>query len=88
MRFVAARGVAVLGSDGNSDTAPSSTDGVDFPIHVLAITAMGVHLLDYLQFEDLRVGCERAGRWEFLFAAAPLRIVGGTGSPINPVAVF
>jgi kynurenine formamidase len=88
MRFVAARGVAVLGSDGNSDTAPSSTDGVDFPIHVLAITAMGVHLLDYLQFEDLRVGCEHAGRWEFLFAAAPLRVVGGTGSPINPVAVF
>ncbi len=88
MRFVAARSVSVLGSDGNSDTAPSSTDGVDFPIHVLAITAMGVHLLDYLQFEDLRAACERAGRWEFLFTAAPLRIVGGTGSPINPVAVL
>ena len=47
------RGVAALGSDGNSDTAPSTTDGVDFPIHVLAIAAMGSHLLDYLQFEDL-----------------------------------
>ncbi len=88
MRFVAERGVAALGSDGNSDTAPSSADGVDFPIHVLAITAMGIHLLDYLQFEDLRVTCERAGRWEFLFMAAPLRITGGTGSPLNPVAVF
>ncbi len=88
MRFVADRGVAALGSDGNSDTAPSSTDGVDFPIHVLAITGMGIHLLDYLQFEDLRAACERAGRWEFLFMAAPLRITGGTGSPLNPVAVF
>jgi kynurenine formamidase len=88
MRFIAARGVSVLGSDGNSDTAPSSTEGVDFPIHVLAITAMGVHLLDYLQFEDVRASCEQAGRWEFLFAAAPLRIRGGTGSPINPVAVL
>ena len=88
MRFVAGRGVAVLASDGNSDTAPSSTDGVEFPIHVLAITAMGVHLLDYLQFEDLRAACEGAERWEFLFAAAPLRIPGGTGSPINPVAVL
>ena len=29
-----------------------------------------------------------SGRWEFLFAAAPLRIIGGTGSPLNPVAVF
>jgi kynurenine formamidase len=55
MRFVADRGVAVLGSDSYSDTAPSSTEGVDFPIHVLAITAMGEHLLDYLQFEDVRV---------------------------------
>ncbi|HEY1591142.1 MAG TPA: cyclase family protein [Solirubrobacteraceae bacterium] len=88
MRFVADRGVAVLGSDGNSDTAPSSTEGVGFPIHVLAITAMGVHLLDYLQFEDLRFACERAKRWEFLFTAAPLRVPGGTGSPINPVAVL
>jgi kynurenine formamidase len=88
MRFVAARSVSALGSDGNSDTAPSSTEGVDFPIHVLAITAMGVHLLDYLQFEDLRTACQRVGRWEFLFAAAPLRIRGGTGSPINPVAVL
>jgi kynurenine formamidase len=88
MRFVARAGVAVLGSDGNSDTAPSSVEGVAFPIHVLAITAMGVHLLDYLQFEELRLACERTGRWEFLFAAAPLRVPGGTGSPINPVAVL
>ena len=64
------------------------TEGVGFPIHVLAITAMGVHLLDYLQFEDLRAACERAKRWEFLFTAAPLRVLGGTGSPINPVAVL
>jgi kynurenine formamidase len=88
MEFVAGRGVAALGSDGNNDTAPSSTEGVGFPIHVLAIAAMGIHLLDYLAFEDLRAACERSGRWEFLFAAAPLRIVGGTGSPLNPVAVL
>ncbi len=88
MTFVGARGVAVLGSDGNNDTAPSSTEGVDFPIHVLAITAMGIHLLDYLQFEDLRLQCERTRRWEFLFVTAPLRIVRGTGSPLNPVAIF
>lgn len=88
MRLVAQLGVAVLGSDGNNDTAPSSTEGVGFPIHVLAITAMGVHLLDYLQFENAVEACEQAGRWEFLFVTAPLLIVGGTGSPVNPVAVF
>ena len=51
--FLAERRVAALGSDGNNDTAPSTTEGVGFPIHVLAINAMGIHLLDYLQFEDL-----------------------------------
>ena len=87
-RFLAEREVAVLGSDGNNDTAPSTTEGIGFPIHVLAINAMGVHLLDYLHFEDLARHCEATRRWEFLFAAAPLRVVGGTGSPLNPTAIF
>jgi kynurenine formamidase len=86
--FLAERRVAALGSDGNSDTAPSTTEGVAFPVHVLALNAMGVHLLDYLQFEDVVALCEATGRWEFLFVGAPLRVVGGTGSPLNPIAIF
>jgi kynurenine formamidase len=86
--FLAERGIAALGSDGNSDTAPSVTENVMFPIHVLAIAAMGVHLLDYLQLEGIRAACEQTGRWEFLFVGAPLRIPGGTGSPLNPIAIL
>jgi kynurenine formamidase len=88
LTFVAERGVAVLGSDGNSDTAPSVTEGVEYPIHVLALNAMGVWLLDYLRFEELLAVCRQQGRWEFVFVAAPLRITGGTGSPINPIAIL
>ncbi len=87
-RFLAQRRVAALGSDGNNDTAPSTTEGIDFPIHALALNAMGVHLLDYLQFEELAVACERERRWEFMFAASPLRLPGGTGSPLNPIAIL
>jgi kynurenine formamidase len=87
-RFLAERGVAALGSDGNSDTAPSAIEGVGFPIHVLAIYALGIPLLDYLQFEDLVVRCEQEARWDFLFVATPLRIEGGTGSPVNPIAIL
>jgi kynurenine formamidase len=88
MPLLAERGVVALGCDGNSDTAPSSTEGVAFPIHVLALNAMGVLLLDYLQFEDLQSACESAGRWEFLCVTAPLLIDGGTGSPVNPLAIL
>ena len=88
MALLAERGVVALGCDGNSDTAPSTTEGVAFPIHVLALNAMGVLLLDYLQFEDVASACETAGRWEFLFVTAPLRIAGGTGSPVNPLAIL
>lgn len=72
LRFLADRQVSVLGSDGNNDTAPSATPGVAFPVHVLAIHAMGLHLLDYLQFEDLTPVCAREGRWSFLCVIAPL----------------
>jgi kynurenine formamidase len=49
---------------------------------------MGVHLFDYLQLDDLAAACEGLVRWEFLFVAAPLRIPGGTGSPLNPLAIL
>ena len=88
MPLLAEQGVTALGSDGNNDTAPSSTEGVGFAIHMLAIVAMGIQLLDYLQFEDLRATCESRQRWEFLFVAAPLLMIGGTGAPVNPIAVF
>jgi kynurenine formamidase len=86
--YLAERQVAVLGSDSNSDAAPSIVDGVAFPVHVLAINALGLHLLDYLQFDDLVPACEAAGRWSFLCVVAPLRLPGGTGSPVNPIAVL
>jgi kynurenine formamidase len=88
MPLLAERQVAVLGCDGNSDTAPSVADGVDFPVHVLAITALGIMMLDYLQFKDLVPACEEAKRWSFLCVIAPLRLPTATGSPINPIAVL
>ncbi|MDX3696999.1 cyclase family protein [Streptomyces europaeiscabiei] len=88
LEFLADRRVTVLGGDGNNDTAPSSTEGVDFPVHVLAVHAMGLHLLDYLQFEDLAPVCEAEGRWSFLSVIAPLRLPDATGSPVNPIAVL
>ncbi|TRO68831.1 MULTISPECIES: cyclase family protein [unclassified Streptomyces] len=88
LEFLADRKVAVLGSDGNNDTAPSAVADVAFPVHVLAMHAMGVHLMDYLQFEQLAPACADAGRWSFLCVVAPLRLTAATGSPVNPIAVL
>jgi kynurenine formamidase len=88
MEFLAERQVAVLGSDGNNDTAPSSVPDVAFPVHVLAVHAMGLHLLDYLRLEDLAPLCAREGRWSFLCVIAPLRLPAATGSPVNPLAIL
>jgi kynurenine formamidase len=88
VELLAERRIAVLGSDGNNDTAPSVAEGVGFPVHVLAINAMGLHLLDWLQFDDLTAVCEDLDRWSFLCVIAPLRLPAGTGSPVNPIAVF
>jgi hypothetical protein len=48
---------------------------------------MGVHLLDNLALAELAHACAERGRYEFVFLAAPLRVPGGTGSPLNPIAL-
>jgi kynurenine formamidase len=86
--FLHAHDVAVLGADGDSDARPSPVEGVQSPIHALVLTAMGMPLIDNMNLEDLSRTCAELRRWEFLCTIAPLRIPGGTGSPLNPIAVF
>jgi kynurenine formamidase len=88
LELLAERRIGSLGSDGNNDTAPSAAEDVDFPVHVLAINAMGLNLLDWLQLDDLATVCEELNRWSFLCVIAPLRLRAATGSPINPIAIF
>jgi len=82
------REVAVLGSDGVSDVAPSRVEGVAMPIHTVAIVAIGIHLLDNLELEELAGACAGAHRWELLLTVAPLVLERGTASPVNPIAVM
>jgi kynurenine formamidase len=88
LELLAERRIALLGSDGNNDTAPSAAEGVDFPVHVLALNAMGLYLLDYLDLDALAESCAAMHRASFLCVVAPLRLPAGTGSPVNPIAIF
>jgi kynurenine formamidase len=83
------RRIAVLGSDGISDGLPGlAVPDWPVPVHQCCLVAMGVHLLDNLDLSRLAATCAERERWEFLFTVAPLRVRGGTGSPVNPIAVF
>jgi kynurenine formamidase len=41
-----------------------------------------------VNLEALSDALAARNRWEFMFSVAPLRIPGGTGSPVNPIATF
>jgi len=82
------RGVAVLGGDADPEVIPSQVEGVTAPIHLLALVAMGIHLFDECDLEELGREAAMRKRWVFLFTAAPLAVPGGTGSPINPIATY
>jgi kynurenine formamidase len=80
--------IAVLATDLAADLMPSRVEGVRLPIHLVTIAAMGVPIIDNCDLEPLGTHCELEHRWEFLFLASPLAVPGGTGSPINPLALF
>ena len=82
------RKVSVIGADGDSDVRPSPVEGVGSPIHVLALPALGIPLLDNLDLEDVASKCHELKRWTFNVIIAPLNIPRGTGSPVNPIAIF
>lgn len=87
-KWLKQRDVAVLGSDGGNDVMPSGIEGVQAPLHELALAGLGMPILDSLDLDALASEALKHERWEFLFVGAPLRVEGGTGAPLNPLAVF
>ena len=88
MPWFKARDVSFLGGDAASDLVPSQIEGVGLPIHLLTIVAMGVDLFDNQDLEAVAETAARLNRWEFMVIAAPLAVEGGTGSPVNVLAIF
>lgn len=82
------RDVAVMGSDLALDAMPPGIEGVTMPVHIMTIVAMGTPILDNLDLESVGKAAAERKRWTFLLTAAPLPVVGGTGSPLNPIATF
>jgi len=81
-----AREVAVYSGD-CIERLPSGYRRVPMPLHQLGMAAMGLAILDCADCERLAELCRAIGRHEFCVAVAPLRIPGGTGSAVNPIAI-
>ena len=61
--------------------------GVALPLHCALMRNLGVTLTEIAWLDDLADACAEDGRWSFLYVAAPLKVVNGTGAPVNPVAI-
>jgi kynurenine formamidase len=80
--------IAVLASDAISDVVPSKVEGIFLPVHELVIVGLGTPILDNCDFEQVSEIANNRQRWEFCVNTAPLRFPTGTGSPVNPIALF
>jgi kynurenine formamidase len=60
---------------------------VELPLHAAFLRDMGVLIAEMLSLDALADDCAADGQWDFLYVAGPLKIYGGTGSPVNPVAI-
>jgi kynurenine formamidase len=81
------RGVAVYSGD-CIERRPSGYPQVPMPLHQIGLVSMGLCILDVPDIEGLASACRDEGRADFLLIVSPLRVPGGTGSAVNPLAVF
>ena len=61
---------------------------LSMPVHFMALPFLGMPLIDNTNLEEVAQYCHSINQFEFLFVISPLHINGGTGSPVNPLAIF
>ena len=90
--WIRARDIALIGSEYAVDATPipkTITDPDDYlPVHNFVLVMLGMPLIDNTNLNALAAAAAERKRWEFMLTIAPLRIGNGTGSPVNPIAVF
>jgi len=82
--WLASAGIRATGADTIAYEALAPGAGhARLPVHRMLLVERGIHIIETLQLEALAAD----GIAEFLFVAAPLKLVGGTGSPLRPLAL-
>jgi kynurenine formamidase len=87
-RYLRDREVAALAVDQWSGEAwPSTVPGASIPFHQVAIRDIGLMLGEMFDFEELAADCEQDRVYEFLFCGTGIKVTGGCGSPLTPLAI-
>ncbi|OJW27939.1 MAG: cyclase [Rhodospirillales bacterium 69-11] len=83
------REVAAVCSDnwGVEVVDPPKRGADPLPLHCVLIRDMGMTLGEVFDLEALAKDCAADNVWEFLFTAPPLKVIGGVGTPITPLAL-
>jgi kynurenine formamidase len=82
--WLAARGIVASGADTTAyECIPPGAGHRTLPVHRLLLVDHGIYIMEHLNLEQAAA----EGLTEFPIVVAPLRIIGGTGSPIRPIAV-
>ncbi|MFI9625895.1 cyclase family protein [Streptomyces sp. NPDC052042] len=82
-QWLAARGVVATGADTTAyEQIPAGAGHAVLPVHRVLLVESGIYIMEHLNLEELA----GQGVHEFVFLLAPLRIKGGTGSPVRPLA--
>lgn len=81
------RDVAAVATDTMPfEVYPCEHADVLFPVHLLHLVEMGMTQGQNWYLDALAADCAADGVYEFLLSATPEPVVGGVGSPVNPVA--
>jgi kynurenine formamidase len=78
---------AVISDNWCIEVQPAVAGEGVLPLHCVLIRDLGMMLGEIFDLEELAADCEADGVWEFFLSAAPLRVVGGVGSPVSPLAM-
>jgi len=82
-RWLVDSGVVTTGADTTAyEQIQAGAGHRVLPVHRILLVEAGIHIIEHLALEE----ASRQGLTEFVFVMAPLRIVGGTGSPVRPLA--
>lgn len=80
--------IPAFGTDtiANEQTVSDETETL-LPLHGALLRDQGVAFNEIIKLDELAADCADDGKYDCLYVGSPLKIVHGTGSPVNPIAI-